>query len=198
MWAIFLRGDIARQYHLVGYGDIILTKILFVLYCIVLHCIVLHCIEIVYLENNDCFYSHQKNLPFHHWQLWTLINWNVQPWQTLLFISTEVCACEHEKATLRCELPNDVITIKSALYGRRVSGTTLCPDIHNRHFDTECDDTGTKDTQKVEVLCNNKPSCNVLVSNSVFTPDPCGGNKKYLRVTYTCKGINSMSYSAGA
>ena len=108
-----------------------------------------------------------------------------------------MCACEGTEVTLECPLPDDVITVQSALYGRRVPGTLLCSHSEGLHSNTKCDQTGTSDTEKVKFLCDDKTSCNFKASNDIFTSDPCSGNYKYLRVTYTCRGIDPMSYSAG-
>ena len=112
-----------------------------------------------------------------------------------------MCVCEGNVSALSCSAEN-FIAVNSALYGRRVHGSLLCPYPghsvhHNANVKTNCDTTVAADTAKVKSLCDGKSSCSVRASTTVFKDDPCQGTYKYLRVTYTCSVNNVMSYSAG-
>ena len=100
-------------------------------------------------------------------------------------------------ATLEC-LPENAITVRSALFGRRVPGSVLC--LHETNYGanlkTDCDTSADQDTAKVQQLCNNRTSCNVEAEPSVFG-DPCYGTSKYLRITYSCNQNNPMALSGG-
>ena len=120
----------------------------------------------------------------------------------LLPLWTEKCVCGSttNTASISCTSPRNVITIASALYGRRVHGTVFCTyknnPQHGANNKIDCDTSVASDTAIVQSLCNNRTSCDVLPHSSVFG-DPCVGTYKYLRITYTCNLNNPMSYMAG-
>merc|ERR1712142_1432214 len=90
----------------------------------------------------------------------------------------EFHACEHHGTqTLQC--PDDsVIKVVNASYGR-MSDTVCYPNTD----EVNCSAEGSQEI--IEDLCNNKQSCEINPSNSVFG-DPCYGTQKYVEVTYQC------------
>ena len=86
--------------------------------------------------------------------------------------------CEHYREPLSCPCGRK-INVLEASYGRRDRHT--CP--HPRIQTTNCHAANSISTVKSK--CNNKSSCSLFASNSVFG-DPRWGTYKYLRVKYHC------------
>lgn len=93
--------------------------------------------------------------------------------------SSTAIYCEHSKGRLHCPR-GQILNIISANYGRRV-GVSICP----RPL-TKVRNCGARSSlAKVRAACQNKGSCALYASNSVFG-DPCVGTYKYLQVQYHC------------
>ncbi|XP_072016885.1 uncharacterized protein [Amphiura filiformis] len=102
----------------------------------------------------------------------------------------EVCTCggQTASATLTCDT-GGTINVLSALYGRRVTGSILCP--HQAAGYTECHASEAADLEIVRGRCEGMTSCTVFAHSSVFG-DPCQNIFKYLRVTYQCSGASGV------
>ena len=92
--------------------------------------------------------------------------------------TTQATICEHHRKTLSCPYGRK-INVLEASYGRRDRHTCPHPSIQT----TNCHAANSISTVKSK--CNNKSSCSLYASNSVFG-DPCWGTYKYLRVKYHC------------
>ncbi|XP_070540332.1 uncharacterized protein [Ptychodera flava] len=104
------------------------------------------------------------------------------PWANQVYAITDnKLVCEHQTLTLQCT--DGTIQVMSANYGR-TDGET-CP--HPAISDQECGAEVSIDVVKEE--CEDKKSCSVRASNSVFG-DPCVGTFKYLQVKYYCAGVH--------
>ena len=90
----------------------------------------------------------------------------------------QVTICEHHKKTLSCPRGGK-INILEASYGRHDRHTCWHPSIRT----TNCH--AGNSISIVKSKCNNKSSCVLFASNSVFG-DPCWGTYKYLDVNYHC------------
>ena len=88
--------------------------------------------------------------------------------------------CEHNDLNIQCG-KGKVITVTAANYGR----TSNNPNCGGPIKTTSCNSSGA--LSKVSSECSGKQNCMIKASNSVFG-DPCVGTKKYLEVTYECKG----------
>lgn len=88
--------------------------------------------------------------------------------------------CEHRTMHLNCGSGGRVY-IHSANYGRR--SRSHCGNIF--WYSTRCGSGSSH--HNVVVRCNNRQSCSVKATNSIFG-DPCWGTFKYLEVTYRCRG----------
>ena len=86
--------------------------------------------------------------------------------------------CEHHRKTLSCPCGGK-INVLEASYGRHDRHTCWHPSIHT----TNCH--AANSVSIVKSKCNNKSSCSLFASNSVFG-DPCWGTYKYLRIKYHC------------
>ena len=73
------------------------------------------------------------------------------------------------------------IKVLEASYGRHDS--TTCVPSGMEEANTYCH--SGKSQPVVELLCNDKPSCELYADNIVLD-DPCPGTKKYLGVMYEC------------
>ena len=86
--------------------------------------------------------------------------------------------CEGDKAIIRC-LVGGNIKVVGASYGRHDRST--CP--HRYIRTTRCH--AGNSLSVVKSRCDNRPSCELRASNSVFG-DPCKGTHKYLEVKFMC------------
>ncbi|KAL9985730.1 hypothetical protein ACROYT_G008168 [Oculina patagonica] len=89
-----------------------------------------------------------------------------------------VTICEHHKAIIRCLIGGN-IKVVAASYGRQDRSTCPHPSIRT----TNCH--AGSSLSVVKSRCDNRPSCELYASNSVFG-DPCGGTYKYLEVKFMC------------
>ncbi|XP_069114973.1 IgGFc-binding protein-like [Argopecten irradians] len=96
--------------------------------------------------------------------------------------------CENQRKIIQCGA-GEVIEILSASYGRK--SRTICP--HNSIRTLNCD--AKSSMPKVKEWCNEKQTCILIASNSVFG-DPCGGTYKYLDVKYTCRKVKETNGNA--
>ncbi|XP_072016908.1 uncharacterized protein [Amphiura filiformis] len=112
-------------------------------------------------------------------------------------IYKEVCACGESYASLSCSAAEGgTINVLTALFGRRVTGSVLCPSSPiDASFKTDCDSSWASDLAVTKDLCDGKTSCSVHAINSVFG-DPCRHTYKYLRVTYQCTIASGNVYSS--
>ena len=106
-----------------------------------------------------------------------------QSWTHLRFFqiflaTTKKTICENHAEIISCPA-GQVIRIQSGYYGR--TSKTVCP--HEATHNTNCRAHGSY--MKILGSCNNKPSCRLEASNTVYG-DPCFGTYKYLDVQYTC------------
>ncbi|KAI3357013.1 hypothetical protein L3Q82_003648 [Scortum barcoo] len=90
-------------------------------------------------------------------------------------------ACEQSFMNLHCD-EGQVISVYSANYGRRDPTTCSLDRPADQLRDINC----LSPTSKVAQSCNEKGSCSVKASNTVFG-DPCVGTYKYLEVAYMCQ-----------
>ena len=88
--------------------------------------------------------------------------------------------CEETSAKLSCPASNEVVAVKSALYGRKDSSTCECVGCMSN---TNC--AASNSLEKVMDYCAGQNSCEFNAGNEVFG-DPCGGTGKYLAVDYEC------------
>ena len=94
-----------------------------------------------------------------------------------------ITLCERSGGQLRC--PNtQILDITSANYGR-TTGASICPHYKLSTSVTNC--TSESALAKVQSKCQNKTSCELFASDSVFG-DPCSGVYKYLAVGFSCIG----------
>ena len=106
------------------------------------------------------------------------------------FSSTEACACEGSTLSITCP-SGSTISVKTALYGRTVSGSVYClymndaSNAANNVPASGCVTPNAGDKAIIVAACDGQQTCSVSVSGT-FSPDPCNGIYKYLRVTYTC------------
>ena len=89
-----------------------------------------------------------------------------------------VTICEHHKSTIHCVAGRNIKVLKAS-YGRHDRSTCPHPSIRT----TSCH--AWSSFSVVRNRCDNKPSCELFASNSVFG-DPCRGTYKYLKVFFTC------------
>ena len=90
----------------------------------------------------------------------------------------QAAVCESQRKTLSCPCGGK-IDVLEASYGRQDRQTCSHPFIQT----TNCHAGNSLSIVKSQ--CNNKSSCSLFASNSVFG-DPCEGTYKYLRVKYRC------------
>ncbi|XP_078356759.1 L-rhamnose-binding lectin CSL3-like [Oculina patagonica] len=95
-----------------------------------------------------------------------------------------VTVCEGRKASIRCLIGGN-INVVGASYGRHDRST--CP--HSSIRATNCH--ARSSLSVVKSRCDNKPSCELDSSNSVFG-DPCWGTYKYLEVKFQCIEAKSI------
>ena len=88
--------------------------------------------------------------------------------------------CEETAAKLSCPASNEVVAVKSALYGRKESATCECPGCMSN---TNC--AAGNSLEKVMDYCAGQNSCEFNAGNDVFG-DPCRGTGKYLALDYEC------------
>ena len=91
-----------------------------------------------------------------------------------------VTICENQRQTISCE-GGATIRVLEASYGRN-DGVT-CPS--SFILTTSCN--AASSLSVVQGSCNDRASCSLFASNSVFG-DPCVGTFKYLQVEYKCIG----------
>ena len=94
-----------------------------------------------------------------------------------------ITLCERSGGQLRCP-ETHILDITSANYGR-TTGASVCPRDKLSTSVTNC--TSESALAKVQSKCQNKTSCELFASDSVFG-DPCGGVYKYLAVGLSCIG----------
>ena len=87
--------------------------------------------------------------------------------------------CEDSRAKMSCPASNEVVAVKSALYGRKEKVTCSESSTSN----SNC--AAGNSLEKVMDYCAGKKSCEFNVGNEVFG-DPCRGTGKYLAVDYEC------------
>ena len=92
---------------------------------------------------------------------------------------TSVTICEGKQATLSCQ-DGKKVSVLEASYGRHDRQTCPNPFI----FTTNCH--AGNSLAIVKGKCDNRPSCQLRSSSSVFGVDPCEGTYKYLQVKYQC------------
>uniref|UniRef100_A0A8C7XWY6 SUEL-type lectin domain-containing protein n=1 Tax=Oryzias sinensis TaxID=183150 RepID=A0A8C7XWY6_9TELE len=102
-------------------------------------------------------------------------------------------ACDGEFLYVHCP-PRTTITIQSAFYGRRGSSDlSRCPQTYqallHSHYSPENDRYCSVSTalQKMLDECQDRRSCQALVSSRMFGMDQCPGSSKYLIVWYKCR-----------
>ncbi|XP_072017257.1 uncharacterized protein [Amphiura filiformis] len=112
-------------------------------------------------------------------------------------IYKEMCACGYSNASLSCSTADGgTINVLTALFGRRVNGSVLCPySPMDATFKTDCDLSGATDLAVTKGLCDGETSCSVYAKGTVFG-DPCIYTHKYLRVTYQCTNAAGNVYSS--
>ena len=97
--------------------------------------------------------------------------------------------CETFKASIAC-LNGGVIKIIDASYGRHDGQTCPHPSIQT----TNCH--AGSSLAVVRISCDDKASCELYSSNSVFG-DPCVGTFKYLQVQYQCIRLPAVTICEG-
>ncbi|KAF6737574.1 eva-1-like protein C [Oryzias melastigma] len=102
-------------------------------------------------------------------------------------------ACDGEFLYVHCP-PRTTITIQSAFYGSRGSSDlSRCPQTYqallHSHYTPENDRYCSVSTalQKMLDECQDRRSCQALVSSRMFGMDQCPGSSKYLIVWYKCR-----------
>ncbi|CAG2174603.1 unnamed protein product, partial [Oppiella nova] len=115
----------------------------------------------------------------------------------------QVHACDGEELRLEC-LPNTVISIYLAQYGRTVPSHQLCPtppppssslpSTNSTITSNTTSDCLTSDTlrysllQKVESSCREQRVCKFMTSPQSFGGiDPCPGVRKYAEIAFKCR-----------
>ncbi|XP_074847454.1 protein eva-1 homolog A isoform X3 [Carettochelys insculpta] len=99
-------------------------------------------------------------------------------------------ACDGQYVSLRCP-HRTTISIQSSFYGRTVPSHQMCPSRNLQSYaalikeDVTCS-VGTS-LQKMLDECQDRRSCQFLVSSRLFGLDPCPGTGKYLIVWYKCR-----------
>ncbi|KAM4569889.1 L-rhamnose-binding lectin CSL3-like [Odontesthes bonariensis] len=81
-----------------------------------------------------------------------------------------------------CQFQGRVISVQSAVYGRRDMTTCATGRPASQIQNVHCSSQSTT----VAESCNGKSSCSINAINSVFG-DPCRGTYKYLELAYTCQ-----------
>ncbi|XP_075328729.1 L-rhamnose-binding lectin CSL3-like [Odontesthes bonariensis] len=81
-----------------------------------------------------------------------------------------------------CQFQGRVISVQSAVYGRRDKTTCATGRPASQIQNVRC----SSQSKRVAESCNGKSSCSINVRNSVFG-DPCPGTYKYLELAYTCQ-----------
>lgn len=115
---------------------------------------------------------------------------------TLLVQSTAVeeepaeheIVCEGATMKLTCSNKSFAITIQSAIYGRDLPGSILCP---KQDTDMSTSDELTCDEDvysKVKELCEAKMNC-TIPTNKETLGEPCPNVYKYLTVAYKCEDV---------
>nr|XP_061796424.1 L-rhamnose-binding lectin SML-like [Nerophis lumbriciformis] len=91
-----------------------------------------------------------------------------------------VVVCEESESFLYCGVGQRIMILGED-YGRR--DRKICAFRRPPHEiqNTEC----SHQTNIVATKCNNKNTCSIKASNSLFG-DPCRGTYKYLELAYTC------------
>ncbi|CAF1118189.1 unnamed protein product [Adineta steineri] len=92
--------------------------------------------------------------------------------------------CENELLTIKCLNINETIQIIRSMYGR--TSQRICNnDLIYRFFDKTCANIEQSKYQ-TKLRCHGKSTCDILISNHIFT-DPCGLNiPKHFEVHYRC------------
>ena len=80
---------------------------------------------------------------------------------------------------MKCWLPDKVIAVMSAQFGRWERYACGVDD------QNVCE--GGSYLHALQRLCDGKRSCTVHVTPELVDPDPCPGASKYLNVTYECR-----------
>ncbi|XP_056240713.1 L-rhamnose-binding lectin SML-like [Seriola aureovittata] len=97
------------------------------------------------------------------------------------FPVVNIVACENSLAILQCD-QGKVIFVYNANFGRTDQTTCSYQRPDNQVQNVMC----SGPTTKVADSCNEKNSCSIRASNSVFR-DTCSGTYKYLEVNYRCQ-----------
>ena len=93
-----------------------------------------------------------------------------------LFLSSLAYVCEGGIFHLECIAPR-TISVISASYGRQ--SHSIC----GTGGPTDC--AATDSLEIVRDKCENRESCDIAASNTIFG-DPCVGIGKYLEIEFTC------------
>jgi len=103
---------------------------------------------------------------------------------------TEI-ACEGQQAVLSCD-EGDGIKMKSAFWGR--NDTKLCPPPRNANKTTNlCKSYNLRyPLEKLEIICDGQPRCEVHASEAYFEVPLCKGVSKYLQVVYDCRAMSGL------
>ena len=89
-----------------------------------------------------------------------------------------VTICENHKAIIACEVGGNIKVVEAS-YGRHNGQLCRHPLISNQNCNAG------NSLSVVQGACDNRASCELNSSNSVFG-DPCYGTYKYLHVKYYC------------
>ncbi|XP_078360480.1 L-rhamnose-binding lectin CSL3-like isoform X1 [Oculina patagonica] len=95
--------------------------------------------------------------------------------------------CENQKATISCPNGGNIKVIEAS-YGRH--NLYQCPSTAPSVENTDCHSFFSLPVAQRD--CENKPSCELYASNSVFGHDPCPGTYKYLEVKFKCTVAKSI------
>ena len=88
--------------------------------------------------------------------------------------------CGGTSAKMSCPASNEVVAVKSAMFGRKDSSTCECTGCMSN---TNC--AASNSLEKVMDYCAGQNNCEFNADNDVFG-DPCFGTGKYLAVDYEC------------
>lgn len=88
--------------------------------------------------------------------------------------------CENEKLQIGCKEPDKVLNIQRAYYGRY--SITPC---NKNHIQYTMGCTANNTLSVLKELCQNKASCDIYATNSVFG-NPCRNSTNVLEVIYNC------------
>ncbi|CAM4721795.1 unnamed protein product [Lepidochelys kempii] len=91
--------------------------------------------------------------------------------------------CENDKLRLQCRAKS-ILAIYSASYGRSMRGKPECDSANRTGPNVEC--LAPDALRRVSRKCHRKENCTISANKATFG-DPCfPGEKKQLRVSYTC------------